>query len=120
MAATLLSLVLTHRADEIAKLATSRGRLVAQALDAEDLARRRLAEALHDEALQNLLAARHEIGVGAGADVDLVVRGLDETVTQLREAVFDLHPYLLEQAGLGVALRAVAERAARRGGFTVQ
>ncbi len=125
-AATLLSLLLAHRARDIAALAeeraalaASRGRLVAQALDAEDVARRRLAEALHDEALQNLLAARHEVGVGAGADLDLVARGLDDSVTQLRQAVFDLHPYLLEQAGLGVALRAVAERAARRGGFEV-
>jgi two-component system NarL family sensor kinase len=126
-AATLLSGLLTRRAREIAalaeertRLAESRGRLVAEALDAEDTARRRLAEALHDEALQNVLAARQELGAGDEAQLDLVAEGLDQTVTQLREAVFDLHPYLLEQAGLGPALRAVAERAARRGGFDVQ
>jgi two-component system NarL family sensor kinase len=125
-AATLLSSLLARRAREIADLAAerallaeSRGRLVAQALDAEDLARRRLAEALHDEALQNVLAARHELGAGDHAQLDLVAKGLDQTVVQLREAVFDLRPYLLEQAGLGPALRAVAERAARRGGFEV-
>jgi two-component system NarL family sensor kinase len=124
-AATLLSLLLTQRAREIAELAEartvlaeSRGRLVAQALDAEDTARRRLAEALHDEALQNVLAARHELGA-EGARVDLVSEALDRTVRQLREAVFDLHPYLLEHAGLGAALRAVAERAGVRAGFRV-
>lgn len=123
-AATLLSALLTRRARDVAALAEertemaeSRGRLVAQALDAEDAARRRLAEALHDEALQNLLAARQELGAGDGAQLELVAEGLDQTVVQLREAVFDLHPYLLEQAGLGAALRAVAERAARRGRF---
>ncbi len=126
-AATLLSLLLTRRAREIARLAeagealaASRGRLVAQALDAEDTARRRLAEALHDEALQNVLAARHLLGAGDGARLDLVQEGLDRTVVQLREAVFDLHPYLLEQAGLGAALRAVAERAGERAGFAVR
>jgi two-component system, NarL family, sensor kinase len=125
-AATLLSAVLTRGAREIAalaaqraELAESRGRLVAQALDAEDMARRRLAEALHDEALQNLLAARQELGAGDRAELEVVAEGLDQTVVQLREAVFDLHPYLLEQVGLGSALRAVAERAGRRAGFDV-
>ncbi len=118
-AATLLSALLARRAREVAGLAESRGRLVAQALEAEDVARRRLAEALHDHALQNLLAARHELGAGPGAELDVVGEALDRTVAQLREAVFDLHPYLLEQAGLGVALRAVAEQAARRAGFDV-
>ena len=125
-AAALLSSLLARRAREITALAetrtalaSSRGRLVAQALDAEDDARRRLAEALHDNALQNLLAARHELRVGPQARLDLVAEAVDETVRQLREAVFDLHPYLLEQGGLGAALGAVAERAAHRGGFEV-
>jgi two-component system NarL family sensor kinase len=115
-AATLLSALLTRRARAIGELAASRGRLVAQALDAEDRARRRLAEALHDEALQNLLAAKQLLG----SDPELARQGLDEGVLQIREAVFDLHPYLLEQSGLGVALRAVAERAGKRGGFGVE
>jgi two-component system NarL family sensor kinase len=116
-AATLLAVVLTRRAREIASLATSRGRLVAQALDAEDRARRRLAEALHDEALQNLLAARQLLDAGDASSTALAREGLDEGVAQIRRAVFDLHPYLLEQAGLRAALQAVAERAGRRAGF---
>jgi two-component system, NarL family, sensor kinase len=115
-AATLLSALLSRRAQEVAELADSRGRLVAEALDAEDRARRRLAEALHDEALQNLLAARQMLDAGDGGG-DLVREGLDESVRQIREAVFDLHPYLLDQSGLGAALRAVAERAGARVGF---
>ena len=117
-AATLLSVVLTQRAREVAALAAGRGRLVAQALDAEDRARRRLAEALHDDALQNLLAARQLLGSGNG-NLELVAEGLDSSVRQIREAVFDLHPYLLEQAGLRAAVEAVAARAAERGGFSV-
>lgn len=119
VAAVLLSGLLTRRTDEVKALADSRGRLVAQALDAEDHERRRLAEALHDDAIQNLLAARQELAAhnGGGMDLDLVKLGLDRTVEQLRDAVFDLHPYVLEHAGLTAALEAVAERQARRAGF---
>ena len=120
VAATLISMLLTRRTEEIEDLAESRGRLVAQALDSEDRERRRLAEALHDEAIQNLLAARHELSAGSedgGTDLELVKLGLDRTVDQLRDAVFDLHPYVLEHAGLTPALEAFAERQARRGGF---
>jgi two-component system NarL family sensor kinase len=120
VAATLLSLALARRSGEVEELARSRGRLVAQALAAEDTARRRLAEALHDDALQNLLAARQELGAGDEASLDLVREGLDQTVVQLRQAVFDLHPYLLDQSGLHAALQAIAERAARRGGFETE
>lgn len=119
-AATLLSAVLTRRAREIAALAAARGRLVAQALDAEDVARRRLAEALHDNALQNLLAARQLLGSGNGDALELVAEGLDSSVAQIRDAVFDLHPYLLEQAGLAAALEAVAARTSERSGLSVR
>jgi two-component system, NarL family, sensor kinase len=116
--ATLLSMVLTRRSREIAQLATSRNRLLAEALQAEDFARRRLAESLHDDALQNLLAARQMLQ--AGDPADLVLPGLNQSVAQLRDAVFDLHPYLLEQAGLGAALDAVAQQAGRRAGFAAR
>ena len=121
-AAVLLSQLLMQRNERIAALATSRRRLVAQVLDAEGLERRRLADALHDEAIQNLLAARQELASGSGssADLELVQVGLDQTIAQLRDAVFDLHPYLLEHGGLSAALPAVAEREAQRGGYRVE
>jgi two-component system, NarL family, sensor kinase len=119
LAATLVSTALARRASQVAALAASRGRLVAQTLDAEDHQRRQLAEALHDDAIQNLLAARQELAPDRAhtADLAMVRLGLDRTVAQLRGAVFYLHPYLLERAGLGPALDAVAEDSARWGGF---
>ena len=119
VAATLVSSALARRASEVSALAASRGRLVAQMLDSEDRERRQLAEALHDEAIQNLLAARQELAPDRvqEADLGMVRLGLERTVAQLRGAVFDLHPYLLEHAGLGPALDAVAEDCARWGGF---
>lgn len=116
--AVLLSRLLARRNDEVERLAAGRGRLVAQALDAEDRERRRLAAALHDEAVQNLLAARHELA--GGGDLEFVAHGLDRTVDQLRSAVFDLHPAALDHAGLRAALEAVAEHAGRRAGFRWQ
>jgi two-component system NarL family sensor kinase len=119
VAATLVSSALARRASQVDALSASRGRLVAQTLDAEDQERRKLAEALHDDAIQNLLAARQELAPDRAHEADLaVVRlGLDRTVAQLRGAVFELHPYLLDHAGLGPALDAVAEDCARWGGF---
>jgi len=113
--AVLLSRLLARRADEVERLGAQRGRLVAQALDAEDRERRRLAGALHDEAVQNLLAARHELA--AGGDLAFVQQGLDRTIRQLRDAIFELHPAALDHAGLAAALEAVAEHAGRRAGF---
>ena len=119
LAATLVSTALARRASQVEALAASRGRLVAQTLDSEDHQRRELAEALHDDAIQNLLAARQALARDRveAADLAMVRLGLDRTVAQLRGAVFDLHPYLLEHAGLGPALAAVAEDCARWGGF---
>jgi two-component system, NarL family, sensor kinase len=120
LAAVVLSWILTRRSDRIDQLAALRGRLVAEALDAEDRERRRLAEALHDEAVQNLLAARQELREaerGDPAGLERARVGLDRTVEQLRGTVSELHPYLLERAGLSAALDAVAEEQGRRGRF---
>ena len=115
LAAFLLAVVLERRRAAIELLAESRRQLVAQALDAEDRERRRLAEALHDEAMQTLLATRQDL-YEAPADLVRARDGIDRAVADLRSAIFDLHPHLLGEAGLGAALQAVADGVARRGG----
>ena len=122
LAAILLSRVLTRRAERIAQLATDRGRLVTEAFDAEERERRRLAETLHDEAIQNLLVARQELEDGKldGEGLARARESVDRTIRQLREAAFELHPYALEQAGLEPALQQVAEQQGRRAGFRPQ
>jgi two-component system NarL family sensor kinase len=119
LACFILSLMLARRTELVARLATSRARLLAQALSAEQRERRALAESLHDHALQNLLSARHELEDIAESVPEPALRRADEaltqTVDQLRDAVFELHPYVLEQAGLDAALRSVAQRAASQG-----
>ena len=119
-----LSLLLGRRTEQVALLAESRSRLLADALEAEQRERKTLAEALHDHAIQNLLSARHELEE-AGESVthpalERADSALTDTVGQLREAVFELHPYVLEEAGLEAGIRSVAQQAASRGDFELR
>jgi two-component system NarL family sensor kinase len=124
LAAVLLSEVLERRTARIVELAEVRRRLITDALTAEERERRALAEGLHDSAIQNLLSARHDIDEAADSLTHPSLKradvALQQTLAELREAVFELHPYVLERAGLVPALRAVAQRAARRAGFALQ
>lgn len=111
---------------EIAALATLRGRLVAENLEAEERVRQRISEQLHDGALQDLLAARQDLVEAATADTGDAMRtemlgyareGVERAVKLLREAVHALHPVVLQHGGLEAAMQAAADQAARQGGF---
>ena len=65
-ALALLSLLLARRDPAVRLLSAQRQRLVAEALTAEERERRQLAQDLHDGAIQNLLAARHDLDLGQG------------------------------------------------------
>ena len=127
-AANVLATAIDRKRSEaqITELAAARGRLVAQTLAAEDRARRGISEVLHDHALQDLLASRQdlvEVLEDPDGDPERVVRareGIERAVQLLREAVFNLHPVVLEHAGLASAIRAVADHQGRRGGFEVE
>lgn len=118
--AVVLSGLLGERDRRLRALADERGRLVAQALTAEDRERQRLAELLHDDAIQNLLVARQELRDHHRRHDEDSYRRADEalalTVDRLRGEIFELHPYVLDHAGLRAALTAHAESAARRAG----
>ena len=83
----------------------ARASLVADALKAEDRARQRIAEALHDDVLQDLLAARQDLAEALEeAPRESVARareGLVRATLMLREAVAELHPVTLSHGGLG-------------------
>ncbi len=108
---------LQAQAERLAELSASRGRLVGQVLQAEETERRRLAEALHDEALQDLLSARHGLDSGSETGTDRARKSIGRAIAQLRGAIFDLHPAVLEHAGLAAALHEVADNQAQRAGF---
>ncbi len=124
VAALLLSAVLRRRTERIVDLSRERQRLMVEAVSAEERERQALAEALHDNAIQNLLSAGHELEeVGdaySSPALDRASTALADTVVRLREAVFELHPYVLEAAGIEAALRTVGERVADSGGFRLR
>ena len=107
----------------IAEISAARGRLVAQAIDAEDRARRSISEALHDGALQELLAARNELFAmaGRGGD-DAALAAAQERLTgivaHLRDVMSAMHPTMLQYGGLEAALLAVVEQERGAGDFT--
>jgi len=105
---------------EIEGLSTARGRLVGQALDAEARARRRIAESLHDGALQDLLAAGYDLYAlgGRGGDDEALRRAhedLTAVVRRLREVMSALHPTVLQYAGLEAAVAAGPRSRSRHG-----
>lgn len=104
---------------EIAKLAEERGELVAQLLLAEERTRRRIAQSLHDDALQRLLAAHQELVDAAPGrqGVTKAHKVLAGTIDRLREAVVALHPVTLQLGDLETALNAIAREQAAQGGF---
>lgn len=110
-----------------AELAAARAELagrqafVAQVMDAEDRARRRIAQLIHDDALQSLLAANQELIEAAPgrAGVTRAHEVVSASIANLREALLALHPVTLERGGLEQALGAVARQAERQGGFSV-
>ena len=121
--AVMLSSLVGRRERRLATLAAARRELVRQALGAESRERRRLAEALHDGAIQNVLVARQEVtdaDRGVPGASDRARQALDETTHQLRGEVMAMHPLGLERAGLGAAVRGIVEMVAQHGDLRVR
>jgi len=123
LACTLLAALLGRQTQNVASLAEARSRLLADALNAEQRERKALAEALHDHAIQNLLSALHDVEEAAESAAHPALgraeAALLQTVDELRDAIFELHPYVLDEAGLEAALRSIAKRTAARGGLAL-
>ncbi len=114
--AVAVAVLLARRAERNRRLAESRRSLVTQALEAEARARRDLSYALHDELVQALLCAQQDLKVarrGRAEYIDRADHALDDAVRRLRHEIFQLHPHVLETAGLATALAAVAAQGVR-------
>ena len=114
-----LSWIQRARVVTIGHLLEDRTDLVGQLMSTEDHERRVLAERLHDGALQYLLAARHDLeDARQRADPEAFDRlelALTESSRLLRSTVTELHPAVLEHAGLAHALRQLADSATTAG-----
>ncbi len=109
--------------DEIARLTVSREALVAETMRATDDQQRRISEFIHDGPLQHVLAARQDIAGHAKSHpaepLDRAITSLRTATGQLRDATFELHPSVLEQAGLAEAVNQLAGAAAKRSGIAI-
>jgi two-component system, NarL family, sensor kinase len=124
LGAVLLSHLQRSRVVTIGSLAAERSRLLDEVMQIEQRERRDLAEHLHDGALQYVLAARQELASLADGPPDpVVVTRIDEALREsarlLRSTLGELHPAVLEQAGLAVALTDLAESFEQRGAFAI-
>lgn len=118
----LLSRVQAGRVLDIGGLARDRASLLTEMVGVEERERRDLAESLHDGALQYLLAARQDLE-DVGQDPEALPRidhALREATTLLRATTSELHPAVLEQAGLPLAVRELARTIAARGSLVVE
>jgi two-component system sensor histidine kinase UhpB len=100
-----------------------RSRLSDQLITAEQDERRRLANELHDGAVQSLSgiallldASLHSIGAGRDAEArDIIGRALERhraTIGQLRDLSFNLEPVVLRDQGFAPAVRALTDQVA--------
>ncbi|MFD5430205.1 sensor histidine kinase [Streptomyces sp. NPDC127084] len=110
----LLSNIQQRRVRLIGKLDLHRSRLLAMVMSAEERERNDLAEALHDGAVQNVLAARHEVEEAqsrcaseALARADVLLK---EVASQLRSSIKVLHSEVLETRGLAHSLVELTEQ----------
>ncbi len=119
ISSTVLSAMIARRTDEVAQLVGDREQLLSEVIAAEHRERQALAEGLHDGPVQSLLATRHDLEeVALRLPADEALTRADETLLgvarQLRSAIFELHPHVLDEAGLEAAVRQVAEAGAQR------
>jgi two-component system, NarL family, sensor kinase len=115
--------LLRRRGSRIGQLVGSQRALVAQALGAEQRARRRISEALHDSALQDLCTARQDLAdVRHGRPEALASAevALQRALDGVRAAVAEASPHPAAELDLASALRSIADQQARRGGFDVE
>lgn len=114
-----------QRLTAFADLIASRSLLLADVMTAEERERRRVAEALHDGPLQTLLSARQDLraAIGPKADMAGVARASDllgDVSQELRQLTKELHPSVLEEAGLEPAVRGLLDILVERTGATVE
>lgn len=96
-------------------------------LDGEEAERRRWAQELHDQTLQDLAAVEVRLGALArNRDAEAMAAGLDETramvreqIRSLRHLVTRMRPLALDTLGLAAALQDLADRAERDSGVEV-
>lgn len=97
--------------------------LLASTMIAADGLQRRVAEEIQAGALQDVLAARQEMmelaAVAPTTQLDRAIASLDEASARLRQVIFELHPVLVDERGLGPAIEQLANAVAVQSGIEI-
>jgi len=120
LTAIVLSAVLLRLRETIDEHARRAAALAAGTVRIEARERRKLADALHDHAVQHLVVASREVTAavrGEHARLEHADAALRLALEELRGEIFDLYSHVLDHAGLEGAVSELARRAAERGGF---
>lgn len=122
LAAVWLSRIQRSRVGSIRALVDDRTHLLTELMTSTETEHRTMAENLHDGALQYVLAARMDLEDARDGDprsFDRLDDALTRTARLLRSTVSELHPAVLEQSGLALAIGQLAAAGAERGDLTV-
>ena len=123
-----VSRVQQRRLAAIAELTASRSLLLADVMSSEERERRRIAEALHDGALQIVLAAKQDLrevmrdnalAGQAGAGLVRASELLGDVSHELRQVTRELHPAVIDEAGLATAVQTLVQSFTERTGLHV-
>ena len=109
----------------VAGLSALREELLVQTMSASDVEQRRISESIHDGPLQDILAVRQELveldtALPDDERVERALTGLQAASGRLRQAIFELHPSVLEQVGLGAAVEQLAAFTAQRSDIKIR
>jgi signal transduction histidine kinase len=121
----LLNDKLVEKVAELEALGAERRRLVGQLINAHEQERKRIAEDLHDDSVQAVVALRMRLETLAARVGDPALSSelarLEEhaatAVDRLRRLLFEIEPVELERGGVAVALRTSLEQASQEDGL---
>jgi signal transduction histidine kinase len=112
--------------DELRRAAHTTRELARSVLTAQDEERRRIARELHDSTGQNLIGAhmlvnriRDVVPASSARVVDQLDDTLRQSIAEVRTVSYLLHPPLLDESGLDLALRHYIEGFGQRSGVAV-
>jgi signal transduction histidine kinase len=100
---------------DLETLDDQRRRLLTHVVRAQEDERTRIANDIHDDPLQKLVAAKMKIELvgrdgAAGSALQEVGESLKACISSLRLLLFDLRPPILDEEGVGAAIRYVLEQ----------
>jgi PAS domain S-box-containing protein len=103
--------------DELQRLDHQRRQLLIRSMRTQEEERRRIADDIHDETMQRLLAIPMWLEAAANdhpeiQDEERFIRlqdAVSDAITRLRHMIFELHPRILDDEGLVAAIRAYVD-----------